>query len=381
MTPLIARHYRTGAHVELTWQDGVFTEINPVAETPTDLWIAPGLVDVQINGVAGVDFQKELPDLSRLKTAVGAMVRAGCTRFLPTLITDQWDRMLLKLERLVQWRAEWALAGHCISGWHLEGPFLSETSGYHGAHNPQLMQDPSPRHLQAIRDRVGKDLVLVTLAPERSGALEFTRRAVELGWKVSLGHTNASAQQMVQAYREGARAFTHLGNACPQLLDRFDNVLWRVLDEGLFLVSLIPDGVHVSPALFRLVHRLQPGGGIYYTTDAMSAAGGPSGRYTLGELELEVGRDGVVRFPGQSHYAGSALMPWEGVVRAARMLKRSWREVWNAFSIVPAGWLGIRHGLEVGAPADVCLVRESSDGCPELIEVRVCGRPLPALLS
>ncbi|MDB4642533.1 N-acetylglucosamine-6-phosphate deacetylase, partial [Verrucomicrobia bacterium] len=114
---------------------------------------------------------------------------------------------------------------------------------------------------------------------------------------------------------------------------------------------------HVSPALFRILHKLIPLNEIYYTTDAMSAAGAAPGRYTIGNIEVEVGDDQVVRQPGQSNFAGSALRPSEGITRAARMLHTNWRDVWNHFSEIPSRWMGLPTGLHAGAPSNFSIVR------------------------
>ena len=190
-----------------------------------------------------------------------------------------------------------------------------------------------------------------------------------LGIKVSLGHTNASAAILAEAVRRGATAFTHLGNAIPRDLDRHDNILWRVFETPGLVASLIPDTTHVSPALFRLVHRVLENDSIYYTTDAMSAAGMEPGRYPLGQLNLEVGPDQIVRHPGRPNFAGSALRPIEGVFRAAKMLDRSWQKVWPRLSEIPAKLMGLPAGLRVGAPADLCLLQLAEGN--ELKKLRV----------
>jgi N-acetylglucosamine-6-phosphate deacetylase len=108
---------------------------------------------------------------------------------------------------------------------------------------------------------------------------------------------------------------------------------------------------------------------IYYTSDAMAAAGSPPGRYRLGRLELEVGADRVVRMPGKQNFAGSALRPIEGVFRAAQMLGQSWQEAWQRLSIVPMKLMGWEEPLAVGAAASFCLVKVSEDG--QLLSLRV----------
>ncbi|MBX3745656.1 MAG: N-acetylglucosamine-6-phosphate deacetylase [Verrucomicrobiae bacterium] len=280
----------------------------------------PHFFDPQVNGYGAIDFQRDdLPE-EALHQAAQAWRRDAGSQFLLTLITDDWDRMLRRMRRLRALRDADPFLRDVIPGWHLEGPFLSAQPGFHGAHDPARMRDPSPSDADAARDAAGSDPLLITVAPERPGALAFIERAVRLGIRVSLGHTDAPASRLRDAAAAGACAFTHLANGCPQQLDRHDNIIWRVLDTPDLRVGLIPDGLHVSPSLFRILHRVLPPERIYYTTDAMAAAGAPPGTHTLGHLLLEVGPDGVVRQPGRTNFAGSSLTPSQLAQRAATML-------------------------------------------------------------
>lgn len=354
---LCARWYATGQPVRLGWKERLVSSFgaSPSQSEPNQ-WLAPALIDLQINGFAGVDFQQDGLGIGDLVQAISGLRAAGCGRFLLTLITDQWSTMLRRLAHLRSLREQSPLLASAIAGWHLEGPFLSAEPGYRGAHEPSVMCDPSPRHVDQLKSLVGKDSVLLTLAPERPGAFQTIRAAVTAGFRVSLGHTNASADALRGAVETGASGFTHLGNACPQQLDRHDNILWRVLDIPGLAVSLIPDQIHVSPPLFRLVHRVLGSPAIYYTTDAMAAAGAKPGRYSIGRLTVEVGPDQIVRQPGKSNYAGSALRPIEGIFRAAQMLQRPWQEVWDSFSATPARLMGWPAPLSVGQVADFCVL-------------------------
>ncbi|HEU0011795.1 MAG TPA: N-acetylglucosamine-6-phosphate deacetylase [Verrucomicrobiae bacterium] len=377
----LARHYATGQPVRVAWNDGVITGVEPAPAAPADApWVAPALVDLQVNGFAGVDFQQDDLTLDQLLIAVRGLRAAGCGRFLLTLITDDWARLLARLRHVRAVRSTCAELRHAIAGWHVEGPFLSTKPGYCGAHDPRWMRDPTEEHIRELRQCTEGDPVLLTLAPERDGALEAMRLGSSLGIKVSLGHTDASLEILQRAVAAGAVAFTHLGNGCPRELDRHDNILWRVFDllrpPGVGLrVSLIPDEIHVSPALFRLAHR-ELGDSIFLVSDAMAAAGAPPGRYPLGRLELEVGSDRVVRFPGSSNFAGSALRPDEGVLCATRMLGCGWQKVWNQFSEVPASLMNLPAGLAVGAPANLCLIKPVGD---TLSVETLCGPKAPSL--
>ena len=381
----IARHYETSHPVRVVWRDGVIVSVEPTTAPTEQCWIAPALVDLQVNGFAGVDFQQDAPEAGALLGSVTALAAAGCTRFLLTLVTDDWTRLIQRLHNLRQLRENSAELRSAIAGWHIEGPFLSAEPGFRGAHDPKWMCDPTRDQIRVLRESTGSDRVLLTIAPERPGALDAIRFAVSLGFKVSLGHTNAPLEILGRAVEAGATAFTHLGNGCPRELDRHDNILWRVFDLARenartadapapptaasreVFVSLIPDAMHVSPGLFRLAHRVL-GDSVMYVSDAMSAAGAPPGRHKLGGLELEVGADQVVRFPGGTNFAGSALRPIDGVFRAAQMLGRRWQEVWNHFSVTPARMLGIPCELVCGARADFCVLDESArEGTPRVV--------------
>jgi N-acetylglucosamine-6-phosphate deacetylase len=354
---LIVRHFRSGRRLCVRWEQGRFTSLGPAGGPgqPT-CTIADTLFDGQINGFAGIDFQQDTVTSDDLLHAVRQLRQAGCGQFLLTLITDPWEALLHRLSRLRQFREASPELKQAIAGWHLEGPFLSSEPGYHGTHNPTFMCDPTPIHLHQLREITGDDLVLLTLAPERRGAIESIACAVSLRLRVNLGHTNADAPCLRQAFQAGATGFTHLGNACKKELDRYDNILWRVLDLPVWRISLIPDGIHVSAPLFRLIHRVCGQESIYYVSDAISAAASAPGQYRLGALVVEAGMDQTVRQPGQTYLAGSALRPVEGVIRAASMLHSSWQEAWWRYSELPRQHLGLASDLVVGQPANFCLL-------------------------
>jgi len=375
-----ALHWATAQPTRLVWENGLIRTLEPgPREMPEKVWLAPPLFDLQVNGFGGVDFQRDDLSAADLSRAVHALRLAGCGRFLFTLITAEWPRLTARLARAAALRAESEDLQSAIAGWHIEGPFLSSRPGFHGAHNPGLMLDPTPEHLRELRALTGRDPLLLTIAPERPGALDAISLAVSLGCKVSLGHTDASAEIIQAAVQAGASGFTHLGNGCPRELDRRDNILWRVLDNARLTVSLIPDRIHVSPALFRFVHKLMPSERVVYVSDAMAAAGAAPGRYTLGALELEVGPDEIVRQPGQTNFAGSALRQIDGIARAAAMLDVPWQEVWRRMSELPARFMELNQELAVGQPATFCLLNEDASRQRPSLRFFAQGRECHAL--
>jgi N-acetylglucosamine-6-phosphate deacetylase len=371
---ICARDVGTGQAMRFAWRDGrIITWAATNESAPRDLWVAPPLVDLQINGYGGVDFQQDNLTAEALQRAADQLSAAGCARWLLTLVTDDWARLTGRLRHLRGLRSHSPALQRTLAGWHIEGPFLSAVPGFCGAHDPALMRDPKPEQIHELREITGTDPVLLTLAPERPDAIAAIALAVSLGIKVSLGHTDAPLKRLVQAIKAGATGFTHLGNGCPQALDRHDNILWRILETPGLRVGLIPDGIHVSGPLFRLIHREIGGETIYYTTDAMAAAGAPPGRYPLGRLELEVGEDRIVRLPGKTNFAGSALTPIDAVFRAADMLRCSWQEVWRRFSESPAKLMGWETGLSVGGSADFCLLEVTPENWLQELKVFVGG--------
>ena len=353
---LHAWHYATRKPTRVTWSAGRIVSLSEVAEkAATDIWVAPPLLDLQINGYAGVDFQQDDVTEEESLRAVRALRRDGCAKFFLTLITDEWRCMMSRLRHYCELRRNNPELQGAILGFHIEGPFLSPQPGFCGAHDPALMINPTRAHIRELMETVGEIPLLLTIAPEWPGSHDAIVEARKSGCHVNIGHTDATREQLTLALSCGAFAFTHLANGCPQSLDRHDNILWRALDLDELWVSLIPDGHHVSPQLFRIIHRLT-GENIYYTTDAMSAAGAGPGKYRLGKLELEVKDDGVVRYPGKTNFAGSSLTPIAGVFNAAEMLRQPWQEVWKFFAEIPAKRIGWDNTLAAGHEADFCVL-------------------------
>jgi len=373
-TQIDAIDNRTGQPARLCIENGIIVSLEPVETDPASLpRLLPPLLDIQVNGYARVDFLGDSAGIDELETAARRLADSACSRFLLTMITDRLDRMLSRLDRYRAARTESELLSRRIAGWHLEGPFLSPEPGFHGAHAKDLMEPPTPAKIREIKAHTGDDLVLLTIAPEWPGSSDAIREARALGFRVWLGHSDASSQQLTEAIEAGAEGFTHLSNGCPPELHRHDNIVFRVMDQTGLRTSLIPDPIHVSPLLFRILDRALGSNRICYTTDCMAAAGAGPGVYSVGSLTVEVGEDGIVRQPGKSNYAGSSLTPLEGVKRAAEMLDRPIYEVWKFLSDQPAEFVGLSKGLEPGTPADYCLLFEDAE---PRIDIHFAGDPV-----
>jgi N-acetylglucosamine-6-phosphate deacetylase len=355
----------SGDACDVQIEHGRFASLTPHKGKILDLpWIAPGLVDIQVNGFAGVDFNRALESEEAWRHATENLYAHGCTGFLIALITNTEDGYR---ERLRELAAHIHRDPRNCLGFHMEGPWLNPDPGYRGAHRADWMQKPSVRLLDNWRAIADSLIKLVTLAPEidPAASAEVIRAGAPQAIRFFIGHSGALGETLTRACEAGAIGWTHLGNAAPAIAPKFENVLLHALAQPGLLASLIPDGLHVPPHAFRaLAQALGPR--LLLTTDAMAgaAANGP-GAYTLGETQVTVGADGSARLPDSGRLAGSTLTPFEGVFRAEQMAGLYLDDAWRAFSTRPAELIGLSRRLEPGDPADFCLI--SPDKTPDLL--------------
>jgi len=302
---------------------------------------AAGLFDFQVNGFGGVDFQRDDLTSTEFTHAVAALSRHGTSGIFATLITDEVDALCRRFAALEKLCATVPSAGAAILGYHLEGPWLSPTPGYRGAHPAGPMRAPTSADYERLQAAAHGRLRLITLAPEWPGSAEFIAAVTQQGVHVSLGHTNASEAEIDAAIRAGARFCTHLGNGCPLELPRHDNIVQRLLARDELTACFIPDGIHLPKGVLKNFVRAKPAGRVLFTTDAMAGAGAPPGRYTIGPHLIAVGADGVARQPGEKNFAGSTLTPDVGVRHIADWLNLTPETARNFWSTAPAAAFGI----------------------------------------
>ncbi|MEY4924257.1 MAG: hypothetical protein RL598_776 [Verrucomicrobiota bacterium] len=302
---------------------------------------AAGLFDFQVNGFGGVDFQRDDLTSTEFAHAVAALRKHGTSGIFATLITDEIDALCRRFAALEKLCATVPSAGAAILGYHLEGPWLSPTPGYRGAHPAGPMRAPTFADYERLQAAAHGRLRLITLAPEWPGSAEFIAAVTQQGVHVSLGHTNANEAEIDEAIRAGARFCTHLGNGCPLELPRHDNIVQRLLARDELTACFIPDGIHLPKGVLKNFVRAKPAGRVLFTTDAMAGAGAPPGRYTIGPHLIAVGADGVARQPGEKNFAGSTLTPDVGVRHIADWLNLTPETARNFWSTAPAAAFGI----------------------------------------
>jgi N-acetylglucosamine-6-phosphate deacetylase len=266
-----------------------------------------GLIDLQVNGFAGVDFNSTALTADALDHALRAMLRTGVTSCLPTLITAPEDMLAARFAALDTAVAGSRLGPVMVPGYHLEGPFLNPTQGYAGCHPPAAMIDADPALLDRLAAGLRRPILLLTLAPERQGAETLIAWARQRGTLVAIGHSAARSTEVAHAADLGAVLSTHLGNGLPHLLPKFDNPLLAQLAEDRLSASFIVDGIHVPPFALRSLLRAKGLARTILVTDATAAAAAPAGHYELAGMAIERAADGAVRVPGASVLAGSSL--------------------------------------------------------------------------
>lgn len=252
----------------------------------------PGLVDLQVNGWNGVDFNEGV-SVEQLDHVSAGIAAGGVTRYLPTIVTASRERLLHALTQLGQAmetvEAREAPTGALPIGIHLEGPYLSGEPGYKGAHPAEHCRDPDWDEFQAFQQASGDRIRLLTLAPERAGAIEFIERVRASGVVVSIGHTAASGEFIRASAKAGATMVTHVGNGCAAMLPRHPNLLWEELAEDALIGCFIADGHHLPDATLKVMLRAKGLERSVLVSDVQGLGGKPAGRYStphLGEVEL-----------------------------------------------------------------------------------------------
>lgn len=262
-------------------------------------YLLPGFVDVHIHACMGRDIMRGESDL---RAMCRDLFRMGVAAFCPTTMSASPDQTAAVLSAVRSVMARPEPQGARVLGAHLEAPFLSPLHA--GAQQAEFFQDPSWQYLLSVAGDPSC-IRLITLAPERDGSAAFIARAAEAGIHISLGHTDASAEQVHAAGDWGADHITHTFNAQTPLLHRAPGVPGAALTDDRFFCELICDGIHLHRDTVRLLVRCKGAEKAVAVTDAMEAAGLPEGKYTLGGQEVFV-RGGAARLQNGT-LAGSVL--------------------------------------------------------------------------
>jgi N-acetylglucosamine-6-phosphate deacetylase len=271
---------------------------------------SPGLVDLQVNGYAGIDFSSPSLSTDQVIQAARLLREQGTALFCPTVVTAPWSIYTHVLPILAQ--AEERLKNLSddyfaqIAGIHLEGPFISPAEGARGVHDASSILPASIPAFDALVSLSSGSVRLLTLAPEVPGALELVRHASEQGILVGLGHTLADASTIHAAVDAGACFSTHLGNGLPSVIHRHNNPIWTQLAEERLVTFVIADGHHLPADLVKVIVAVKSVGGVVVTSDSASPAGLPAGEFSFCGKTVRLDPDGRLSDPQTGYLAGSS---------------------------------------------------------------------------
>jgi N-acetylglucosamine-6-phosphate deacetylase len=308
-----------------------------IFEAPRGAWLAPGFIDIQVNGGGDVLFNDD-PTPEGVAKIVAAHRKLGATSILPTLITDTDETMTAALSAVeIMLDREPG-----VLGIHLEGPFLSPEKP--GVHRRDLIRRPEPHHERMLTSfKLG--VLLVTLAPEQAPA-GFIASLAAAGARIALGHSMASYAETRAAMAEGLTGFTHLFNAMPPLSGREPGPVAAALESANAYYGLIVDGWHVAPAMLRLA--LRGAGHAMLVSDAMPPVAGAKREFNLQGSPIMV-RDGRCATP-EGVLAGSSIGIATAVGNSVRLLGTPLEQALRLASAEPADFLGLGHWLGRLAP-------------------------------
>ena len=364
---IMGKDYRTGEPIEVHLSAGRIVDIrspDQVVAFGQLPWIAPGLVDLQVNGFGGGDFN-QVPLLpSSVKEITRSLWAYGVTEYLPTLITNDSDALMQAIKAIRRAvNAEEAIA-QSVAGIHLEGPFISSESGARGAHDVRWITAPDWDLFQRWQEIAEGSIQLITLSPEWDESPEFIRECVKSGVRVAIGHTAATTDQIRKAIEMGASLSTHLGNGAHAMLKRHPNYLWDQLASDELWASFIADGFHLPPSVIKVILRMKSDQA-FLVSDTVSLAGLAPGTY-----QTHVGGKVVLSKEGRLYLeddpellAGSVQPLINAISYLAQTGLASLSDAWNMASVRPAVYMDLQSqsGLEVGGKSNVVVFTVSDN--------------------
>jgi len=357
---------------EVSFEGGAVSSsacVEPGSPEERRTWITPGLFDLQVNGIRGIDFADPKITVDGLAKADGHLRQKGVSRYLATIITRDAASLEAILARFAEARARGVIPG--TAGIHLEGPFISPEDGYRGVHQRRFVRDPDPAELERFQRAAAGFIRLVTIAPERPGAEAFIRSAVAMGIRVAMGHTAATAAETSRAADAGLTLGTHLFNGCAQLVDRHANAIYAQLAEDRLWGCFIADGHHVPMPALRVGLRAKGWARSILVSDVTWFSGLPDGAYEMENREVEK-HDGGVFVKGSPLLSGAARTLDEDVSLLARQSEPGIERCLLMATTNPAAALGDPAWAEIAPGRRGPLVVFGWDG-RDLVPQRIMG--------
>jgi len=362
---ITGRRYDTNQTVRLTCEGGVVQSIESLPDAGEDTPIlAPGFVDLQVNGHGGIEFNVQSLTAEQVETAFVAFDQYGVTRISPTAITNGFEMLEHALKTLAGAKEESPQVAARWCGIHLEGPYLSREDGPRGAHPLEHARPPCWDEFQKLQAAAQGEIRILTLSPEYDGSAEFIAQVVKTGVRVAIGHTAANSDQITAAVDAGASLSTHLGNGSHGQIRRHPNYIWDQLADDRLIASLIVDGHHLPASVVKSFVRAKTPERCLLVSDVTAMLGMPPGRYeTEGMSAVELLANGKAVVAGQQQYLAGAALPMG--VCVATVMAYAGVDLTTAIAMAtttPAEYIGCPcGGFEQGSTADFVLFHLSED--------------------
>lgn len=327
-------------------------------------FICHGFLDMQVNGYNGSDYSLDDLDRMHIDHILSSLALSGTTQHVPTIVTSPQTRLIRNLRTLAKERSHSPLVAAAIVGYHIEGPYISSEDGPRGAHDPRYTRDPDYEEFLTWQDAADGLIKIVTIAPERSGALDFIEKIVDSGVIAAIGHTAASPGRIREAISAGCSLSTHLGNGSHATLPRLANYVWEQLASDELYCGIISDGFHLPAAVIKSISRVKGMDRVILISDAVLPGGYPPGLCKWGNIDIEVFKDGHLGLPGTDYLAGAAhLLDWD-IPRFMRFTGASLSQAVNPCTVNPSRLLSpstSTGNLCIGDPANLVVFRYDPD--------------------
>ena len=347
------RNPGNGTPIKLTVADGIVQSIEP-SQHEDDSWLAPGLVDLQVNGYCGEDINADTLEPEAVVRLTRKIVATGVTTFLPTIITASEEKIVGALRVIAEARRSNSLVSHVVNSVHVEGPHISPEDGFRGAHPREHVRPPTLAEFDRWQTACGGVIGMVTMSPHYAKSNEYIVGLVSRGVHVAIGHTTADSKQISSAVDAGARLSTHLGNGIASELPRHPNALWTQMADDRLTATLIADGHHLPPDTLKVIVRAKGIHRSILVSDSVALARMPPGLYETpvgGRVELH--EDGKLNLEGTNFLAGAVLPLKDAIAKAMNMCGFSLADALRMATENPGRFAGGRGSLRVGAPADL----------------------------
>ena len=349
--------YSTNKPVSIEISDGKIIGIKQGQKSSDgpQLIVAPGLVDIQINGYKGIDFSDPNLTTEDLKKIVKGLWEVGVTTVLATVTTNDHENLMNAFKALSNALTD-PDVNLSVPGFHLEGPYISPEPGFRGAHPEMFIRLPDLQEFKQYQESANNMIRLITVAPEFDGSISLIRYCADNDVVVSLGHHNGTAEEITAAVDAGASLVTHLGNGCANMIHRHNNPIWPQLAEDRLSASIITDGFHLNKEEVQTFYKVKGDELTILVSDAVDLAGLPPGEYTRWGWTVVLTPD-VVKFPAENVLAGAASPLSKCVGNMMRFTGCSLKSAISMASRNPARLMGLDDigEIQVGKRADLIL--------------------------